>query len=187
MEDDVKKWLQEKVETFLRRIGLEQGQTVLDFGCNEGNYTMAAARIVGERGKVYALDKEKKAIDKLMQHARKRKLQNIQRLYVKEDQQIPLSPRSVDVVLLYDTLHRGYFPEVTQRKRALRRIYRVLKGAGLLSCFPTHLKGYGMTFKKQLKEISDVGLCLEDEHRRILIHDDKLVRGRIFSFKKCFL
>jgi len=184
MKAAARKWLQRKADRYLERIGIEEGQTVLDFGSNEGHYTIVAAGIVGERGKVYALDKERKPLGKLMQDARRKGLQNVQRLYVKEDQQIPLRPRSVDVVLLYDTLHRCYFPEVTQRKRVLRRIYRVLKAGGRLSYFPTHLKAYGVTFRKLLKEVDDVGFCLEHEHRRILIHDGKLVRGRVFSFRR---
>jgi len=110
MEADARKWLQKKVETFLRRTGLTQGQTVLDFGCNEGNYTIPAARIVGERGKVYALDKNKDSLKKLMRKVEKKRLRNIKPLHVQEDQKLPLRSCCVDAVLLYDTLHGGYFP-----------------------------------------------------------------------------
>ena len=41
----------------LRRIGIKRGQTVLDFGCGYGAYTIPVAEIVGEQGRVYALDK----------------------------------------------------------------------------------------------------------------------------------
>ena len=182
MEDDVKKWLQEKVDAFLRRLGLRQGQTVLDFGCNEGNYTIASARVVGESGKVYALEKNKDSLDKLMQKAQKARLRNIEPLHVKEDQKPPLPSRCVDVVLLYDALHRGYFPEKAQRERVLRRIHRVLKPGGLLSCYPTHLKKYGITFSEIVGEITNIGFCFQHEHRRALIHDGRLVQGRILSF-----
>ena len=43
----------------LRRIGIKKGQTVLDFGCGYGAYTIPVAEIVGEQGRVYALDKDK--------------------------------------------------------------------------------------------------------------------------------
>ena len=39
-----------KATGFLRRIGLKQGQTVVDFGCSVGSYTKAAARVVGPNG-----------------------------------------------------------------------------------------------------------------------------------------
>jgi len=184
MEADARQWLEKKVEAFLRRIGLREGQTVLDFGCNNGNYTMPAARIVGDSGRLYALDKNEDSLKGLMREVEKKRLRNIETLHVAEDRHIPLPRHSVDVALLYDTLHCGYMPDVAQRKRVLARIYSVIRPGGILSCYPTHLRKYGMTFKKLLKEIVDVGFRLEDEHRRVVIHDGKLVRGRVFSFKK---
>jgi len=182
MEANARKWLRKNATEFLERIGLRQGQTVLDFGCNEGNYTIPAARTVGENGTVYALDKNEDSLKSLMREVDKKHIRNIKPLQVGENQKIPLRSGCLDTVLLYDTLHGGYFPELSQRIEALQRIYRALKPRGLLSCYPTHLKRYGMTFNQILSEISRIGFRLQDEHRRILVHDGKLVRGRIFSF-----
>ena len=52
---------------FLKNIGLKSGQTVLDFGCRVGHYTSPAAKVVGNKGIVYALDKEQQALDELRQ------------------------------------------------------------------------------------------------------------------------
>ena len=54
MNADIKKWLEKDGEQFLRKIGLKEGQTVLDFGCGEGHYAIPAAKIVSNKGKVYA-------------------------------------------------------------------------------------------------------------------------------------
>ena len=184
MHADAKKWLRHKADAFLTSVGLQGGQTVLDFGCNEGNYTLAAARIVGEAGKVYALDKDKDSLKKLTRRARKKRRGNIEPLHVKEDENIPLASASVDAVLLYDTLHGGYFPQAAQRRKVLKRIYRVLKAGGLLSCYPTHLKQFGMTFDQILAELTDAGWRCQSKHRRTLVHDGNLVRGTVFSFVK---
>ena len=37
----------------LKAVGIKKGQTVLDFGCGEGNYTIPAAKLVKNEGKVY--------------------------------------------------------------------------------------------------------------------------------------
>ena len=34
---------------FLKRVGLRQGQTVIDFGARVGHYTIPAAKVVGPR------------------------------------------------------------------------------------------------------------------------------------------
>lgn len=184
MERDARKRLQKKIDAFLRKTGLAEGQTVLDFGCNDGSYTIPAARIVGGSGTVYALDKNPDSLEGLMREVRKERLRNVKPLHVEEGQKIPLRSGYVDAVLLYDTLHGGYFPETAQRSAALRRIHRVLKPGGLLSCYPTHLKQYGITFSTILGEITDAGFRFQDKHRRTLTHDGRLTRGTVFSFIK---
>ena len=57
-----KKELEPYAFEVLEKAGIERGQIVLDFGCGSGTYTLPAARIVGSEGKVYALDKDKKAL-----------------------------------------------------------------------------------------------------------------------------
>jgi len=64
----------------LERVGINRGQIVLDFGCGSGMYTIPAAKIVGEQGRVYALAKDKKALDELMQKAESTGLRNMERM-----------------------------------------------------------------------------------------------------------
>ena len=56
----IEHWEKEEGVKFLRRIGMKPGQKVLDFGARVGNYTIPAAIVVGERGLVYAVDREKR-------------------------------------------------------------------------------------------------------------------------------
>jgi len=184
MEESARDWLERSAEGFLRKVGLAEGDTVLDFGCNEGNYAAPAARIVGKAGRVYALDKDAEALQEIAQASKQKGLHNIRCLQVPEDGDIPLPCCSVDAVLLYDVLHRGYFPEHARRMKALRSICRVLKGRGMLSFYPTHLKKYGMTFDKALSEVEAVCFTSREESRRRLVHDGRLTRGRVFCYRK---
>ena len=184
LQGDAREWVCYRAEGFLRRVGMREGQTVLDFGCNKGNYAKAAAEVVGPDGRVYALDKNEGALDDLAQKAEQEGLRNLTCLRICEDGGIPLPSRSVDVVLLYDIVHRGYFPEPEQREHVLRSVHRVLKPHGLLSLYPTHLKQYGMTLKRQMREVKKIGFELRDESRKRLVHDDNLVRARVFTFQK---
>ena len=184
MEESARQWLADRAESFLRRAGVREGQTVLDFGCNKGNYAGPAASVVGPSGRVYALDRDAQALEDLKQEARQKGLRNIKCLEVSGGGDIPLPACSVDVVLLYDVLHRGYFPEAAQRVEILRHIYAVLKVGGLLSVYPTHLRKYGMSFAQIMGELRTAGFRLEKEARRRLVHDGNLTRGRVFSFSK---
>ena len=117
----------------LKRIGIGRGQTVLDFGCGYGIYTIPVARIVGEQGRVYALDKDKEALDALRQKAKSACLINIERMETTGELEIGLADESVDVVLLFDVFHSFYFPKTDDRRRLLGEIRRVMKPSAFLS------------------------------------------------------
>ena len=184
MEPATKNWLERKAQSFFRRVGLKEGQTVLDFGCNKGDYVIPASQVVGPRGKVYALDKEPDALSGLQRKLKKQGQRGVECLQVAEHEGIPLPARSIDAVLLYDVLHRGYFPELRERRRLLADVHRVLKPGGLLSFHATHLRQYGMTFAKAVDEVKSVGFDLRGRSYRRLVHDDRLVRGQVFAFTK---
>jgi len=57
--------LESRVRKILEKIGVSRGQIVLDFGCGSGTYTIPTAKIAGEPGKVYALDKDRQVLETL--------------------------------------------------------------------------------------------------------------------------
>jgi len=125
--------IESRVIELLERIGIRRGQTVLDFGCGYGTYTIPAARIVSKQGRVYALDKDKEALNTLMQRARSSGLKNVERMETSAVLEIELADETVDVVLLFDVFHSFYFPQARDRRRLLGEIRRIMKPAAFLS------------------------------------------------------
>jgi len=163
----------------LERIGVRRGQTVLDFGCGSGTYTIPAAKIVGEQGRVYALDKDKEALDELMQKAESTGLRNIERMDTSGKLEIELTNESVDVVLLFDVFHSYYFPQADDRRRLLSEIYRMMKPTAFISVWPKHRES------ETEDEIKNANFRLEEKLSETLIHDNKnLEKGRILNFRK---
>ena len=70
-------WVEKDGKVFLKEIGIKKGQTILDFGCCEGHYTIPAAKVVGKEGKVYAIDKDGNVLNGLIKGAKKENLKNI--------------------------------------------------------------------------------------------------------------
>jgi ubiquinone/menaquinone biosynthesis C-methylase UbiE len=163
----------------LERIGLDTGQIVLDFGCGSGTYTLPAAKIVGEQGRVYALDKDTQALDELMHEAESTGLRNVTRMDTSGELRIDLSDESVDVVLLFDVFHSYYFPQAEGRRELLNEIHRIMKPAAFISVWPKHMES------EAKGEIEEASFYLEREYSETLIHDNKdSERGQILNFRK---
>jgi ubiquinone/menaquinone biosynthesis C-methylase UbiE len=165
----------------LKRIGIRRGQVVLDFGCGYGIYTIPVAKIVGERGKVYALDKDKEALDTLMQKAGSAGLINIERMETSGELEIELADETVDVVLLFDVFHSFYFPEAGDRRRLLGEIFRIMKPSAFLSIsvWPNLIE------PESEDEIKNANFHLEKEVPETLTDGNKdLETRRILNFGK---
>ena len=166
------------IEVF-ERIGIRRGQIVLDFGCGCGTYTIPAAKIVADRGRVYALDKDNKALDELMQKAELAGLRNIERIETSGELEIALTDESVDVVLLFDVFHSHYFARAVDRRRLLDEIHRIMKNSAFISVWPKHMESDAEA------EIKNANFHLEREVSETLIHDNEnLEKGKILNFMK---
>ena len=93
MQNGKSRWLETLGENFVRRIGLKPGQTVVDFGCSQGNYSIPAAKVVGNTGRVYALDRDREALRELAKLKDADGLSNVIPILIAKDQQIPLLHR----------------------------------------------------------------------------------------------
>ena len=171
--------LESRAIEVLERIGIRRGQTVLDFGCGSGTYTIPAAKIVGERGRVYALDKDKEALDALMQRGESAGLKNIERIKTSGEIKIGLTDESVDVVLMFDVFHSYYFPQAGDRRRLLSEIYRIMKPTAFVSVWPKHMES------ETEDEVEKANFRLEKELSEMLIHDNRnLEKGKVLNFRK---
>lgn len=91
-------------EQIIAALGLRPGQRVADVGAGTGLFTLELARVVGKRGKVYAVDVQAYFLDHIAQKARKQKLGNVEVVRARQDS-VQLPPGSVELVLMCDAYH----------------------------------------------------------------------------------
>lgn len=112
------------------QLGLRDGMKVGDFGAGTGHYALQAAKIVGDAGKVYAVDIQEEVLRTLRSEAMSRGIHNIETVW--GDFERPggtkLKDNTLDAVILSNTLF-----QVDLREGMLSELKRVMKhGARLL-------------------------------------------------------
>jgi len=117
----------------LKEVGIKTGFHVLDYGCGPGSYITAVAELVGKSGKIYALDIHQLAIQRVQSITSKKQLMLVETIC--SDCKTGLPDNSVDVVLLYDTVHNLGDPN-----GVLEELHRVLKQKCILSLIDHNMK-----------------------------------------------
>lgn len=114
----------------IERSGIKQGMHVLDLGCGSGAFTPFIARMVGEKGKVYALDIQEDMLKQLENKLSKPENRDIKNIKLIEGNayELPFDDDSLDLVNMVTVLQ-----EIPDRNKALQEVKRVLKRGGFLA------------------------------------------------------
>jgi len=133
------------------QMGLAEGMKVGDFGSGMGHYALAAAHVVGESGRVYAVDVQEDVLTRLKNDATHQKLRNVETVWgdLERAGGTLLKENSLDAVILSNTLF-----QIEKRKELAAEIKRVLKSGGklLLVDWAGSYSGMGPTKKQVISE-----------------------------------
>ncbi len=129
LDSDLRRWVQPPGK-LIEHSGIKSGMMVMDLGCGSGAFTPFVARVVGEQGKVYAVDIQPAMLRQLERKLAKDGNQDIKNIEMKRASayDLPLEDGTVDLVYMVTVLQ-----EIPDRSRALREISRVLKPGGILA------------------------------------------------------
>lgn len=110
--------------SILRLAGLAEGMTFVDMGCGEGFFTIPAAEIVGDKGKVYAIDADPASIEKVAERASAKGLKNIV-LKAARAEEVVLFDSKADMIFFANALH-----DFEDKAKVLAYSWRMLKEGG---------------------------------------------------------
>ncbi len=114
-------------EVTLQGIGLKAGMVFVDVGCGDGFFSVLAAKMVGAAGKVYAVDTDAGAIEKLKRKAAEQGLQNIHAVTGAGEETV-FCTDCADVVFYSMVLH-----DFNDPVKVLLNAKQMLKPTGLLA------------------------------------------------------
>ncbi|WP_319543477.1 class I SAM-dependent methyltransferase [uncultured Pseudodesulfovibrio sp.] len=123
-------WVQDPKAIFTH-LALEEGTTFVDAGCGAGEYSLYAARLLGEKGRVIALDTAQHSVEWLNANSREKGAADITAHICDITSGLPLETHSADVVMLGTVLH---IKSVRDRAKTMfSEIKRILRPNGLLA------------------------------------------------------
>jgi ubiquinone/menaquinone biosynthesis C-methylase UbiE len=122
----------ERSDEILEFLKLRPGDSVADVGCGPGYYTFKFSEIVGEKGRVYALDTSQEMLDFVGASASKHGSKNVTPIKVRaNDTKLPAD--GVDVVFLCSLYHSVYVTSMEYVKdQFVESIRKALKKGGRL-------------------------------------------------------
>lgn len=111
-------------------LPIKSGDRVLDLGSGrQGYFTFTAAKLAGDKGKVWAVDKDNLAVDNIDSLAKLYNYYNVKAVKgnIETLDQLYFDDESVDVILLTNVLS-----ELRKQNELLANIYRILRKKGHL-------------------------------------------------------
>lgn len=140
-------------------LNIHPGRVVADVGAGSGWFTVRAAKRVGAKGKVFAIEINQEYIDHIAQRAKTEGLPQIATVLGKFDDPT-LSKNSVDAVLILKTYH-----EIAEPIRFMKNLWPALRKGALVGIIDRNGAGddHGIDKQKVIEEAKLAGFKLKEE------------------------
>jgi len=113
-------------EKTIEQMGIQEGMTVVDYGCGPGNYISGVSKRLGDNGKLYAVDVHELAVKAVDKKIKKENLNNVETVLV-QDYRCEIPDHVSDLIYAMDMFHM-----VKHSDRFLAELHRILKSDGRL-------------------------------------------------------
>ena len=121
------------VQRISEAFGVKPGQTVVDYGCGPGRYTVEFARLVGAEGKVIAVDLVEIALQETQRKLEEGGFQNFE-LKLAQGYDTGVADEAADIVFAIDMFHH-----ISDTDAFLHEVSRISKPDGLLILSGGHM------------------------------------------------
>ena len=163
--DDRDSWQQP--ERVIEVLGISPGQSIADVGSGGGYFTFLLGEVVGDAGRVYAVDVDAEMNERLERLASERGASNV--VTVLADYDDPKIPELVDMIFTSNTYHH-----IDDRVAYFERAARYLKPTGRLAVLEYKRKGFLQRFLGHateddviVSELEQAGYTLSAKHEFI--------------------
>lgn len=176
--EDAKRAENLQIERVMDVLKISEGKSVADIGAGSGWFTVRAAKRVGEKGKVFAVEISEDAIKYIDERKRKENLPNIETVRGTEDD--PKLPKNaVDSVLILKTYH-----EISQPVKVMKNLLPALRENALVGIIDRNGEGNDHGIKKEtiVEEMNRAGFMPAGEYD--FVKADGMDYFLVFQVKK---
>jgi len=148
-------------EETIKQLNITKGMHVADFGCGAGYFVIPAAKIIGDEGKIYALDVLDSALESVRSRARIEGLFNIitKRCNLEVFMGSQIDNESMDLVLLSNILFQS-----NNKDGIIKEAIRILKKEGRLAIIDWLPGQFLGPSKDLIVPIEDIKKTIEDSN-----------------------
>ncbi|MEZ0536812.1 class I SAM-dependent methyltransferase [Caldicellulosiruptoraceae bacterium PP1] len=139
-------------DQILPLFNISRGKILADIGCGTGYFSIPIAKMIGEEGKVFAIDVDNDMLLVLSEKVAKEGINNIEFILSKEYNFI-IEDDIADYALIANVLH-----EIEDKRRFLDEAKRILKSNGVLFIIEWQKKE--TTFGPRFEERIDIDECI---------------------------
>jgi predicted methyltransferase len=167
-----------QIEKVMDLLNMSPGKKVADIGAGGGWFTVIAAKRVGDKGKVYAVDINQDSATYIQERAKKEKFNNINTIVSKTDD--PLLPKgSIDSVLILNTYH-----EIAEPIIFLKNLHKSLTKKALVGIIDRNGNGgdHGIDSAKVIEEAKRAGFTIKGEYD--FVKDGRMDYLLVFELSK---
>jgi ubiquinone/menaquinone biosynthesis C-methylase UbiE len=135
------------------------GMTVMDVGCGMGLFSIAMAKLVGDQGRIIAVDLQQKMLDVLKRRAERAGVAARIETHNCDQNRLGVDVQA-DLALAFMMVH-----EVPDQRRLLSEIHACLKAGGKLLVAEPKIHVSGWAFQQTVATAEELGLKVVDEPR----------------------
>lgn len=141
-------------------LNISDGKSVADVGAGSGWFTVRAAKKVGGKGQVFAVEINQEYIDHINDREKKEGFANIKTILATEDNPL-LGKQTVDAVLILKTYH-----EIAQPIRYMKNLRVSLRDGALVGIIDRNGNGddHGIEKETVIAEANQAGYSLKDQY-----------------------
>ena len=149
-----------QIDRVMDILGIAPGKSAADIGAGSGWFTVRAAKRVGAKGEVFAVDINPESITYIENRAHKEGLENVKAFHSEPDDP-SLPPASVDAVLMLKTYH-----EVAHPVALLRNLRKALRADAKVGIIDRNGNGedHGVSKDVVIREAKDAGYRLVKQY-----------------------